>query len=278
MIDLLYTYSSNGPGKVVNNLKLGFNALGVEYRDNPENADQNNNAIALQWHNNIFSYNPEKLIIGPNICTLPVDNKFVIEGNYKKILVPSQWVYDLYSKWLPNDKMFVWPVGIDTNFFSDKSQEKKEFDCLIYFKRRSLEDLLFIENFLKSKNQTYNTITYGSYKEEDFLDLISKSRYGIIIDNTESQGIAIQEMMSCNLPLFVWDFEYWTDRGEPFQCKATSIPFWNERCGVFTTKKENVQDSIENLINNLDFFNPRSYIIENLSLEKKAKDITNILN
>ncbi|GIV44038.1 MAG: glycosyl transferase [Bacteroidia bacterium] len=278
MIDLLYTYNHNGPGKVINNLKLGLEKIGIEYRDNPTTPDINNFAVALQWNNNLYNYNPEKLLIGPNVSTLPIDNQFIMNGGYKKLIVPSGWVMDLYSMWISKEKMSIWPVGVDTEKFSDKSKETKQFDCMIYFKRRSLEDLLFIENMLRLKNQTYNTLTYGNYKEEEFIDLISKSRYAIVVDNTESQGIAIQEMMSCGLPLFVWDVDRWVDRGDIFACKASSIPFWDERCGVSVVEKNNIDESFDVFLNKIDFFDPRSYILENLTLEKQAKELTNLFN
>lgn len=277
MIDILYSYNQNGPGKVVSNLKKGFDLLGVEYRENPTDISESSKAIALQWHDNIPQYKPENIIIGPNICTLPTDNNFVMSQMYNKIIVPSDWVKKLYSKWIDETKICVWPVGIDTELFSDKSKEQKEFDCLIYFKRRSFDELIYIENILKCKNHSYNTLTYGGYKEDQFIDLMSKSRYGIVIGNTESQGIAIEEMMSCNLPLFVWDVTLWIDRGPELACEATSVPFWSDKCGVIEFDKEKISTSFDQFLNKLDFYSPRDYILSNLTVEKQAKQILNQL-
>jgi hypothetical protein len=278
MIELLYEYSENGPGKVVKNLKSGLNSIGEKYSENSINIDVNKKIIALQWHKNISEYGGENLVIGPNICTIPTDNDFVMNGNYKKLIVPSQWVADLYSKWIPSDKIFIWPVGIDTNFFYDRSKKEKEFDCLVYFKRRSIDDLIFVENMLTQKNQKFNTITYGNYKESEFLILLSKSKYVIVIDNCESQGIAIEEIMSCNLPLFVWDITKWSDRGDGCMCDATSIPYWSDTCGSVETNKDKIYESFDLFLEKLAFFHPRDYILENLMLEKQAKEIINLFN
>ena len=273
MITLLYSYVSHGPGKVIANLKKGLHSLDVEYQTNPSLIRHNDSVISLQWDDCVKHINPKNLLIGPNVCTLPIDNEFIMSGNYRKVVVPSQWIKDKYKKWIPEEKIFVWPVGIDTETFSDKSKDSKEFDCLVYFKRRSEEDLLFIEDMLKRKGQSFNVITYGNYTEEEFLELISKSKYAIAIDNCESQGIAIEEMMSCNIPLFVWDVTTWSDRGEEFACPSTSIPFWDERCGEKIYIKEEADIKFEIFLEKLGNYAPRCYILENLTLEKQASEI-----
>jgi len=261
-----------GPKKVIDNFISGLEILKENYTINSSENKNDEKNVFLQSHN-MLSLKIENSIIGPNICTLPIDNKYVMEQKYKKILVPSEWVKKLYMKWLPEEKIEIWPVGIDTELFADKSNDKKEFDCLVYFKRRNEEDLKFVENFLKESNQTYNVIKYGHYNESNFLDLISKSKYGFIIDNCESQGIAIQEMMSCNLPLIVWDVKYWNDRGEEYKVEATSIPYFNSLCGIYFYEKEEIYSKWNHFIRNLESYKPRNYILENLNLEKQSKQI-----
>jgi hypothetical protein len=167
-----------------------------------------------------------------------MDNEFVMSQNYKKIIVPSEWVKDLYNKWIPSEKIIVWPVGIDTDYFSDKSKDDKFFDCLIYYKRRSYDELNFVKNLLREFNQNFDIVEYGSYSEIGFLEKLSRSRYVFVLDSCESQGIAIQEIMSSNIPLFVWDMEFWEDRGREYKIEATSVPFWDDVCGIKEKNKD----------------------------------------
>jgi hypothetical protein len=196
---------------------------------------------------------------------------------YKKVLVPSEWIKNKYKRWIPEEKIFVWPVGIDTDYFNDKSTIEKTIDCLIYHKRRSFEDLTFVTKMLKQYNQTFDIIEYGNYSEIDFINKVSKSKYVFMLDNCESQGIAIQEIMSMNVPMFVWDVKQWADRGEEFKVEASSIPYWDERCGMYETKIESIHQTFNLFLQKFGFFNPRSYILENLTLEKQAKEIIEIL-
>ena len=276
MTNIFYKYQSNGPGKVISNLKKGLDKIGYKYNENTNVVNKNDFNIFLQPHPLIKTIAIRNSIVGPNICVLPTDNTIVLNQEYRKIIVPSEWIKNKYKKWISEEKIEIWPVGIDTDLFSDKSEENKEFDCLIYFKRRDEGQLKFVEDFLKEKQQNYNVIKYGNYNESDFIDLISKSRYGIVIDNCESQGIAIEEMMSCNLPLFVWDVKFWNDRGEENKVEATSIPFFSDECGLFFYEKEEMENKWNEFILNLKSYNPRNYILNNLSLEKQAKEIINI--
>ena len=278
MIDILYSYNQNGPGKVISNLKKGLELLGVQYRENPNDVSTDSKAIALQWHNNISKYQPENILIGPNICTLPIDNEFVMSQNYKKIIVPSEWVKDLYNKWIPSEKIIVWPVGIDTEYFSDKSKDDKFFDCLIYYKRRSYDELNFVKKLLREFNQNFDIVEYGSYSEIGFLEKLSKSRYVFVLDSCESQGIAIQEIMSSNIPLFVWDMEFWEDRGHEYKIEATSVPFWDDVCGIKEKNKDLIFESFSLYLENINSFKPREYVLNELMLKKQAEYLISFFN
>lgn len=278
MLNIYFTNKSRGPGKVYKNLISGLNKLDVKYELNNPKPSSDDFIVSLHRHNIINTPMIKNAFIGPNICVLPIDNPIMMKQQYKKTIVPSEWVKKLYMKWLPEDKLVVWPVGIDTDLFSDKSNQTKSNDCLIYFKRRSQDELNTVKQLLTSKGQTFEVIEYGRYNEQQFIETISRSRYGIVLDNTESQGVAIEEMLSCNLPLLVWDVTHWSDRGPQHKVEATCIPYFDDRCGVSFTNWSDIETSYTNFINSLNAFNPREYILENLTLEKCAQDLIDITN
>ena len=261
---------------MINNLVDGLNENDMTCLKNPTILKDADYKLFLQNHVLLNTSHIENSIIGPNVCTLPTDNKVVMEQKYKKILVPSEWVKSLYLKWISEEKIEVWPVGVDTERFLDTKNEEKNIDCLIYFKRRNEEDLNFVTNFLQNLKCNFHVVKYGEYNEESFIKMIKKSKSACVIDNCESQGLAIQEMMSCNLPLFVWDVETWNDRGEENKVPATSVPYWSEKCGEIAFNKEEIENKFSDFINNLDRYNPREYILDNLTLKKQSKEIITI--
>jgi hypothetical protein len=259
-IGIYFNYRERGPGKVVDNLIKGLDILNIKYKINSD-GDKN---IILQNCNRLNG-DLSNCILGPNICTLPIDNKVVMDYNrYGGLIVPSEWVKKLYMRWIPDSKIKIWPVSIDTEIFSNKSSFEKKYDFLIYFKRRNIDELNFVLDQLNMMNKKYIIIEYGKYEEVEFIDAIEKSKYGIVIDNCESQGIAILEMMSCNLPLLIWNIKYWEDRGNEYKCSATSIPYWDNSCGEFFYKRSEFYEKIKSII--IGYYNPSEYI-ERLNLE-----------
>jgi hypothetical protein len=120
MINIFYNGTSNGPGKVVNNLILGLQKSKIDFKTN-QSISSDDKLLILQDHFLLSADLPNQKIIGPNICTLPIDNKEMMKQNYKKTVVPCEWVKQLYLKWLPEDKISVWAVGINTDLFFDMS-------------------------------------------------------------------------------------------------------------------------------------------------------------
>ena len=58
--------------------------------------------------------------------------------------------------------------------------------------------------------------------------------------------------------------------------EATSIPYWDQRCGEFFYKKEEFETKYNEFINKLDIYKPREYVLENLSVEKTAENFKNL--
>jgi hypothetical protein len=258
---------------VARNLTRGLELLKVDFKTNPSGLDPNFPAYCLSPHP--ILQQPEHLIIGPNICVIPPDSKVVMEQLYKNILVPCDWVYQKYSRWLPLNKIKTWPVGIDTDSFRSENQEKNN-DCLVYFKNRTVEEFETVKRLLNRYRQSYEVIEYGHYSEETFLTLVQSSRYCFVLDNTESQGIAIQEMMSCNLPLFVWDKTEWDHRGKEYACEATSVPYWSDLCGEKEEEENQIPEKFEKFLGNLNDYLPRKFVKENLSLKRQAQQLLDI--
>ena len=105
--------------------------------DSSLNDDEVNALVDLQHSFESIKEEISKVIIGPNICVLPIDTPLVLEQKYHKILTPCEWVYNKYRRWLPKNKLEVWPVGIDIKLFRDTREDKKDYDCLIYKKNRT---------------------------------------------------------------------------------------------------------------------------------------------
>ena len=285
MINLFYESSywgnssgMNGPKKVVENLIESLEQENISYAVNVEEY-QNNLLIQYDWSGHLkhSKLTLENCVIGPQIWMFDSHVNELKENPhyYKSIITPSQWVKELYVNKFryPSSKISVWPVGIKL----PEIHRKEEYDCLIYFKRRDRSELNSVIDFLNTKNLTYNILEYGSYNSEDVNKLSSRSKFCFLINGTESQGIAVQEIMATGTPMFVWDVTEWTDQGDQWRVPATSVPFWDNTCGEKFILNE-MENAFEVFYDKINEYNPRKYVEDNLSYKKSVKTLMEIFD
>lgn len=257
----------SGPKKVIENLLRSLDDVGVAYSENKEEYENN---LFLHWdpyqvNNYATLRNKEKLLVGPQVW--PFAPEFSQLTEYGKIITPSQWVADLYIKFFNVNGTLNWPVAI----YAPDIDNNITTDCLIYYKNRPVEHLQTILDFFEKKGITYTGLEYGNYTQEEFIESISSVRFCVIIDNTESQGIATQEMMAVNKPIFVWDQTIWDHMGSEYMVPATSVPYWSDECGVKITSANQLEESFDQFYSNLSNYSPKDFIERELSAQKTVQ-------
>ena len=167
------------------------------------------------------------------------------------------------------------PFGVNTNKFKPDNDRRNNNSVLLYYKNRNPDELQLLKTFLKKKNKKYNIFSYlNRYEEAEFLKQLKKSKYGIWLGRHESQGFAVQETLSCDIPLLVWDVKLrkqeWTMR-EAYKnilSPVTAIPYWDKKCGEFFYNYDELEKTFDIFIKNINTYEPRKFILENLSHRK----------
>ena len=275
-----------GVGMIALNLMQGLDRQGVAYRYNDfKYIDKHPEEIACiigkphllferKWSNPI--------IFGAGVYSHPVECPDLTTKypNIKRILVPGGWMKTMFDPYYTG-KVSVWPAGIDTDQWSPKQKAEVKFDFLIYDKIRWDHDS-YQENFIMPICKTldkyclsYDFVKYGNYRNEDLLEKLKTVKGVIFLCEHETQGLAYQQILATGTPILAWDRGgYWQDpyyypnkaKFEP----VSSVPYWDERCGVKFTGLKDFSDYLDEFIVKLNQFNPRSYIVENLTLEKST--------
>ena len=225
-----------------------------------------------------------KVIVGPlyNQKDLKILAKLSLQYNNLKIVVASSSAKEDLKQITGlsvSNQVSILPVGVysESEIFNFQNQRKLidnyQFDCLIYFKNRELKSLNEIISFLKNKNIRYKVLTYGDYKNKQLVKYALKSKFGLILGSTESQGIAINELMATNLPLFVIDKNI--NNYENIKLYGTTVPYWSSECGEkildLNDFKMNFQRFLKNYESNT--YKPNNLINEKLSFEKFIENI-----
>jgi len=283
-----------GHTRVFINLCAGLERLGISYRVNDYGyAARHPTEPAcilgkpfvldkLMWRNPI--------ILGTASYSHPSDDPRLLERlPVKKILVPGPWMKDMCRPYW-GDIIEIWPVGIDVNLWAPSVSDQKAIDVLLYNKvmwERERYDISLVEPIratLRRRGHSFHEVRYGFYREEDFRASLSQCSAMIFLCEHETQGIAYQEALSCDVPIFAWD------RGGPWRDPSyfphkvvfgpvTSVPYWDDRCGLRFSNLREFEirwDEFWNLARKRSF-TPRDYILENLTLEKSAQQYVEII-
>jgi len=224
---------------------------------------------------NIKKYPNTKFIFGPHFSVFPQEQQMqMITGKKSIYIQPSDWAKNawyLFDFCRQNIRIKTLPFGVDTNTFNEIKPICERNNVFIYFKRRQQKELDFIQNFLKKNGYNFVVFDYvNRYSESDYVNYLHNSKFGIWLDAHESQGFALQEALSCNVPLLVWSVTSMNQEegGNYGDITASTIPYWDNRCGESFTDALQLQPKFNKLVKNIDTYKPREFILDNLSIEK----------
>ena len=232
----------------------------------------------LLEHNN----SSQKIIVGPLYSLKNLQSLVAKKINNKQIRIlaasdsaKSNLIHDFDLNIHPED-VVVCPGGVISNkdLLKNAGISDRTDECLIYFKKRSVEDLTFITNELRKKNIKYQIFEYGRYKNKSLLQASKNCKFGIIIGSTESQGFGVQEILSCNLPVIVLNSN--KNKFEGYTLRGTTVPYWSDDCGIVIENLNDFNKVFDSFYSNLTNYQPYKLIEKHLTFEKSREKLLSL--
>lgn len=237
----------------------------------------------------VKKYNYCKFIFGPQFSVFP-DNPRAIEtikNTNSMYIQPSKWALDVWKNYKLNNmivckelNMASLPFGVDTDRFKPRIPRCDKNRIFLYKKSRCHSDYNAITQFLQKRNIDVKVFSYNQrYSEDEYIEYLQHSKYGIWVGIHESQGFALQEALSCDVPLFVWSVTSMNQEIGPNydNIPATTIPYWDERCGEYFHRQDEMERTFDLFLSKLDTYKPREYVVENVSVEVCENIFTNCI-
>ena len=230
-----------------------------------------------------FSQKTKRIILGPHNFVFPEPPWTTVSFLDKRASYNclSRWNKEAYEKLggVADLPLVCLPYPVDTDEFVPSSN--KTYDCLVYVKLRNKDDVLFALKQVEKLGLTYKIIHYGEYNEDDYKDALSTCTFGLWIGRHESQGFALQEALSSDVPLVVWDIESMGEewdmqretpvyRGPRADVRATTVPYWDARCGI-TVDRDTLKEGLRFMQKNWPIYRPRDYVLQELSVHSCCK-------
>lgn len=277
-----------GQQRVFVNLCAGLDRLGVPYRVNDyhharTHPDELVGVVGKPFVlDKLGGSNP--ILFGASVFCHPCEDPRLLDRlPIRKVLVPGEWMRAMWAPYY-GDAVRAWPVGIDTDLWRPRGRAV-EFDVLLYDKVRWEHEryeaslIAPIRARLRQLGVSVREIRYGAYREEEFRDLLQQCRAMVFLCEHETQGIAYQQALSCDVPLLAWDRGgYWQDPSfYPDAVKfapVSSVPYWDERCGLTFADADACAEQLPSFWTAVERkgFAPRQFVLDTLTLERRAQE------
>lgn len=222
---------------------------------------------------------PNPTIFGPGDYGAPPEAPAVAAApNMRFMIQPSDWFRDYYKPTC-GDKVVTWFAGIDTQVWQKETMVAKSIDVLIYDKIRWDRETVVpavLERFIRHLERsglTYKVLRYGHHHQKAFRDGLHAAKSLAFLCEHETQGLAYQEALASDVPVFAWDEGKFIDpqlnRFAAPDLEVSSVPYFDDRCGL-KFKLEDMETRFDAFWARLAGFAPRSYVLAELSMEKSA--------
>jgi hypothetical protein len=268
---------------VMRSLLQGIKNLQVPYNYNPSSVDDvgdvvlvtNNNealkqAVALKKQGRI-----KKLFVGPNFYPHEVDFPEV-----DVYLVPSEWVI-IFAK---SDcaqivsRCKVWYAGVDTDFWNPLNYCNNESkNVLVYWKTEPVNFCEAVERKLKKHGWNLRRLKYGSYKFDQFKEILLDSRFAVFISVSESQGLALAECWAMDVPTLVWNPQVAPILGNICE-NVSSCPYLTFYTGIDWQSLSEFEAILQTIDRYLSICSPRKWVVEHMTDEVSVRRLIEIIN
>jgi hypothetical protein len=276
----------NGPSILLENTLRGFQRIEVKVVTNSKMQDPESAPFWIPAGDlsalspmEIEVLSKSNLTLGPNIDWFNLDIVRVISQlNHVKILIPHNWVMPPVEKVVPkNCQILVWHSGIDTVFWKREPSDLRVREVLVYVKSfNDVENRRVVVEYLQRQQINFTVLEYGLYSKSQFKFILNRVSAAIWIGGTESQGLALIECWSMNVPTLVLRKETWRNAdGQTYP--ASSAPYLIDSVGSFSNSSSFSEDDFRDFFSKLKNFSPREGVQESFSLSACASSLLKLL-
>jgi hypothetical protein len=221
----------------------------------------------------------KKIIVGPNFGEFcRAGSPYVYDEHIDGVLSLADWTISGFMRSYPDfdpTKIKKWFSGVDAWFWRPVSQEKGRH-VLVYDKwQPELADV--VEVMLRDYGWIPLRVSYGSYTIDQFKELLQQVQFAVFLSYSESQGLALAESWSMDVPTLVWNCKgphsyqgiYYPDSSAcPFMTPATGLPWKNMQ--EFAVYLEHIEELLPQ-------FSPRQWVLRHMTDEISVRALLDII-
>ena len=235
-------------------------------------------------------YPSKRFLFGPHFGVYPqvIPQIRSINNIYNNAIYiqPSLWVASLFQLRLHTIPVQQLAFPVDTEAFTNTNRRVLENSVLnytkvmLYCKKRDPALFAVAKQFLEKKGYDVVEFNYGSYKEDFFKKALETVSCALWIGCHESQGFAFQETLASDVPICVWNVVSLQDEwggGRP-NIPATTCGYWSPMCGEVFYHANELEGCWNTFQSKLHMYQPREFVLKELSVEACAARLDKMLH
>jgi len=217
----------------------------------------------------------KKFFAGPNIVIFSSDHDSILASpEIDAVITPSSYVDDLYIEDNPSlrGRIFSWPAGVDTDFWAPNPAIRR--DRILIFEKQNKGPVGPVEpysTYLRGLAWNVDVIRYGSFRHQQYRDLLQHACLMLGFVTDESQGIAWSEAWASDVPTMIWRNTSNVYNGRRYRC--STAPYLCDENGLFFDDLEHFKHQFAYWESHRALFEPRAWVLANMSDEVCARQL-----
>lgn len=186
------------------------------------------------------------------------------------VIIPSEWTRNLYRD-VPSlaAKSRVCPCGVDAGYWQPTGGSRQQ-TAIVYWKSGEegfceRAEAIVRQCRLEPLRVRSRAGEHRIFTQAEYRDVLDRSVIAVFLSTFETQGIALAEAWSMNVPTVVWDPQgdaEWLGRRLR---SASSAPYLTPATGVAFGDIGVLKPALDRALRSLDSFQPRGWVLENMT-------------
>lgn len=212
------------------------------------------------------------LVAGPVNALFPDECDGILQmPEIDRLIVAHEWVLDLFAgQPALRSKSVACPCGIDAAFWQPSADRPNRQRAVVYWKSG---DRLFCEQVEETVRRCglepvlvrTQPGEHAMFTADEYRRLLDQSAVAIFLSAFETQGLALAESWSMNVPTVVWDPRSPTQwHGRTFEA-GSSAPYLTPSTGRSWRTIEQLEPVLRAVLAEIRAFEPRAWVLANMT-------------
>jgi len=211
------------------------------------------------------------LAAGPVNAMFPDENGGVLRlPEIDRLIVAGEWMKDLYGD-APQlaAKSVACPCGVDVAFWKPTGIDRSK-TAVVYWKSGDEAFCVDVERVVRDCGLEPQRVRSGHgehehFTREGFRALLDRAVIGVFLSAFETQGLALAEAWSMDVPTLAWDPRGMTGwRGQSFVA-GSSAPYLTAATGRLWRAIDELPDLLRTSLAERDRFQPRQWVLDHMT-------------